>query len=358
MASLAFFTISFIVLALLSYKGASVRPSVPALFVFGDSLADVGNNNYLDIPVNLKSNYLYYGIDFPGRVATGRFTNGFNSIDYIAQNLGFKMSPPPYLSIKNTQQMNQGVSFASSGSGILKTTNNVTLNMATQVKYFKHVTHAMKKKLGARLCKDTLAKSLYIVVTASNDMFAYYASTEAGNSTANTQFISGLVDKFIDQLTSIYKHGGRKLAIYGTGQIGCIPYLRNLVPSGGCIEELNQLSLQFNTVAKQRIHQLSNQLAGFNYSYSNSYNVASTILASPTAFGFTEIKSACCGAGKFNGAEQCNPNATYCSSRNEYFFWDWVHPTQAIYNLTSYFSLYANSTSLVEPVNFKQLVDL
>ncbi|KAJ3681940.1 hypothetical protein LUZ60_014513 [Juncus effusus] len=353
MASLlAFFTVFLLGAALvLSKADKSVNVlSIPALFVFGDSLSDVGNNNYLNLTATFKANFPHYGIDIPGQVPTGRFSNGFNSIDFIAQNLGFKMSPPPYLSIKSTNQMLQGVNFASAGSGILETTNNGTLNMVTQAKYFENTVDALKKKLGTKLAKDSLAKSLYMVGTGSNDMFAYYEATGAANSTANTQFISDLVDKLIEHLMAIYNLGARKFAVSGTSYVGCVPFLRNLVLSGYCIEELNQMSIQFNMVARQRIQQLSNQLTGFKYAHSDWYNVVSAILESPSAFGFTDVISVCC-------EDQCNINATCCSRRNEYFFWDSFHPTEALYNVTSQFLLYANSTRFVEPINFKQLAE-
>ena len=49
-------------------------PKVPALIAFGDSIVDTGNNNYLTTVV--KANFPPYGQDFPGGVATGRFSNG------------------------------------------------------------------------------------------------------------------------------------------------------------------------------------------------------------------------------------------------------------------------------------------
>lgn len=54
---------------------------VPANFVFGDSLVDVGNNNYI---VSLsKANYVPNGIDF-GK-PTGRYTNGRTIVDIIGK---------------------------------------------------------------------------------------------------------------------------------------------------------------------------------------------------------------------------------------------------------------------------------
>ena len=56
----------------------------PALYVFGDSILDVGNNNYLpgaDVP---RANTPCYGVDFPGGARpTGRWSNGYNIADFV-----------------------------------------------------------------------------------------------------------------------------------------------------------------------------------------------------------------------------------------------------------------------------------
>ena len=59
----------------------NAQPKVPAIYVFGDSTADVGNNNYL--PGAGKVNFLPYGIDFPDSIPTGRWTNGYNFVDFF-----------------------------------------------------------------------------------------------------------------------------------------------------------------------------------------------------------------------------------------------------------------------------------
>lgn len=53
---------------------------MPAMFVFGDSLIDNGNNN--DLPSLAKANYYPYGIDFSNG-PTGRFSNGYTIVDEI-----------------------------------------------------------------------------------------------------------------------------------------------------------------------------------------------------------------------------------------------------------------------------------
>jgi hypothetical protein len=57
------------------------EPEVTAMFIFGDSLIDNGNNNY--IASIAKANFLPYGIDFLEGCPTGRFCNGGTTVDFI-----------------------------------------------------------------------------------------------------------------------------------------------------------------------------------------------------------------------------------------------------------------------------------
>lgn len=65
--------------------GDETRFHVPALYVFGDSTVDSGNNNFLT--TKSKANYTPYGIDFDGGKPTGRFTNGRTEADFIGNKL-------------------------------------------------------------------------------------------------------------------------------------------------------------------------------------------------------------------------------------------------------------------------------
>lgn len=56
--------------------------TIPALFAFGDSIVDPGNNNY--ISTLIKCNFPPYGRDFAeGNLPTGRFSNGLIPSDII-----------------------------------------------------------------------------------------------------------------------------------------------------------------------------------------------------------------------------------------------------------------------------------
>lgn len=59
----------------------STSHAVPALFIFGDSTVDAGNNNGL--PTLAQATFWPYGKDFDTHIPTGRFADGRLSVDYI-----------------------------------------------------------------------------------------------------------------------------------------------------------------------------------------------------------------------------------------------------------------------------------
>ena len=63
-----------IVVTLISPVVEAQDKKPPATFIFGDSLVDVGNNDYIFILAS--ANHKPYGIDTADQVATGRFCNG------------------------------------------------------------------------------------------------------------------------------------------------------------------------------------------------------------------------------------------------------------------------------------------
>ena len=90
----------FMVLSSVSGQGSA---KVPAMFIFGDSLIDNGNNN--NLPSFAKANYFPYGIDFDGG-PTGRFSNGYTMVDEIGSpslSLSLSLSMCVCISTHNTK---------------------------------------------------------------------------------------------------------------------------------------------------------------------------------------------------------------------------------------------------------------
>ncbi|KAM6552295.1 hypothetical protein CsatB_002103 [Cannabis sativa] len=108
-----------VIITIISYVNAN--PKVSCFFIFGDSLADNGNNNNLNTLA--KVNYKPYGIDFIDSQPTGRFTNGRTTVDIIGEFLGFEKLIPAFASLDNNSfNLLSGANYASGGAGILRQT--------------------------------------------------------------------------------------------------------------------------------------------------------------------------------------------------------------------------------------------
>nr|XP_010905234.1 GDSL esterase/lipase At5g55050 [Elaeis guineensis] len=333
---------------------------VPAIYVFGDSTADVGNNNYL--PGNSpRANFPHNGIDFPFSRPTGRFSNGYNGVDFLAMHMGFRRSPPPFLSLTNKTKHQimrglKGVNFASGGSGIALESMGSTISMTKQIQNFAMIKSNITARIGTKTADYLLSRSIFLISTGGNDIFAYYSQINSPNNTGEELFVTTLVSKYGDHVKELYTLGARKFGVVDVPLIGCCPYPRSLNTTGGCIDMMNELALGFNNAVRALMQNLSWTLKGMKYSIGSSYALVLSVMKNPEALGYKEIKTACCGAGKFNARTGCTPNATYCSDRHHYLFWDMLHPTHRTSKLAG-LAIYYGSQKFATPINFKQLVE-
>jgi hypothetical protein len=97
------------------------------MFVFGSSVVDNGNNNFLN-GSGVRADYLPYGVDFP-LGPSGRFSNGRNVIDALGELLRLPGLVPPFADPRTRGRAAlHGVNFASGGSGILDHTGQLTVS--------------------------------------------------------------------------------------------------------------------------------------------------------------------------------------------------------------------------------------
>lgn len=342
------------------------------MFVFGDSTLDVGNNNYLAGPGVPQANKPYYGIDFPGSVPTGRFSNGYNIADYLAKSMGFASSPPPYLSLApSTGRLvltarGSGVSYASGGAGILDSTNaGNNIPLSKQVQYFKSTKAQLVTKLGSRATHLLLSRSVFLFSVGSNDLFVFataQASAHNNKSAADQQrdvatLYASLISNYSATITDLHTMGARKFAIINVGLLGCVPVARlsGGTKTGACLDGLNELASGLDDALAVLLASLASRLPGFTYSLADYYGLSMATFDDPGASGYTDVADACCGGGRFGAEADCLPNATVCSNRDQHAFWDRVHPCQRGAMLTAQNFYDSRPGRYTAPINFKQL---
>ncbi|OWM86168.1 hypothetical protein CDL15_Pgr010992 [Punica granatum] len=332
---------------------------LPAIFVFGDSFVDVGNNNYL--PLSLaKANFPHNGIDFPSRKATGRFSNGKNIVDLLAEKVGLP-SPPPYLSIDSDSSTSYlwGVSFASGGAAIFNTTSNPlntqSIPLWQQVEYYLKVHDHLTKQLGSAHAQKHLSKSLFFIVIGSNDILAY--SRSINQNIPPKKYVNQMTTLLKAKLKILHTHGARKFMVVGLPPVGCCPAQRIQNETRGCREDTNTWTVMYNEALESMSKELKSELKDMSYSYSHTYPLIHGFIQDPASNGFKEVKTACCGLGNLNAQFPCLPTSTHCSNRTDHLFWDLYHPTEAA-SRRFIDNVFDGPPQYTSPVNVRQLIAL
>ncbi|XP_039061217.1 GDSL esterase/lipase At1g71250-like [Hibiscus syriacus] len=164
----------FISFAILVLQHSNDAAAQRALFVFGDSLVDVGNNNFLNSIA--KSNYFPYGIDF-NMQPTGRFSNGKTFVDIIGEMLSLPY--PSAFADPNTRgvKLLGGVNYASAAAGILDESGQhygQRYILSQEVLNFETTLDQLRTMMGRDNLKNFLGKSVAVLVFGSNDYINNY----------------------------------------------------------------------------------------------------------------------------------------------------------------------------------------
>ncbi|XP_072997383.1 GDSL esterase/lipase At4g16230-like isoform X1 [Typha latifolia] len=337
---------------------------LPANFIFGDSLVDAGNNNY--ISTLSKANLQPNGIDFPSHQPTGRFTNGRTIVDILGQELGLGFSPP-YLAPDTTGAVVlKGVNYASGAGGILNQTGNFfggRINLDAQIDNFANNRQDIISSLGMPSAVSLLRKALYSVTMGSNDFINNYLtpvlSVPERASVSPEMFVDAMISKYRQQLTRLYSLDARKIVVANVGPIGCIPYVREIHPLAGnnCADFPDQLAQYYNKRLKDLISELSLNFEGSLFLYADVYHIVSDIFQNYEYYGFEVADSACCFVGgRFGGLLPCGPTSKVCPDRSKYVFWDPYHPSDAANTIIAR-RLLDGDLADISPMNVRQLVN-
>ncbi|KAF7080242.1 hypothetical protein CFC21_084347 [Triticum aestivum] len=266
---------------------------VPVTYVFGDSMSDVGNNNYFQLSL-ARSNYPgpwpWYGID--------------------SVKFGIP-PPPPFLSLSMADDdFLVGVNFASGGAGILNDVYFVEyFSFDEQISCFETVKRAMIAKIGKEAAKETVNAAMFQIGLGSNDYINNFLQPFMADGTTYTH------DQFI-RLLRLYGLGARKVAFNGLPPLGCIPSQRV------------NYAVQFNAAAKKLLDGMNAKLPGAQMALADCYSVVKELIDHPQRNGFTTSDTSCCGVDTKVGG-LCLPDSTPCRDRKAYVFWDAYHTSDA-----------------------------
>ncbi|KAL2645393.1 hypothetical protein R1flu_012980 [Riccia fluitans] len=329
---------------------------IDAIFVFGDSVVDAGNNNFYPNAA-FKSNIIPYGKTY------------FNKP--TAQYLGLPLMKA-YLD-PSTKDYTQGVDFASAGSGFvpsIKATLHAVLggdvaNIDQQLQWFSQVKASLVSSVGTQKTDKLLRRSLFIVSAGGNDIsWGYALNPFLRQQYTADQFSSIIIEAIYNTTLTLFNQGAKKIVLSAIGPIGCLP--GNVAGNNGtCVETINDLAKLFNSKFPALLARVNANCEGAQVVYVDHFNVVEGFIKNGASHGFTKGSHACCGTGDYNGqlggcgAVDGNGTALYnlCSKAelDQYVFWDYAHPTEKTYGILA--DLFIHGTGVVKPYNISSLCD-
>ncbi|KAB1209149.1 GDSL esterase/lipase 2 [Morella rubra] len=279
-----------------------------ALFVFGDSLYDVGNNNYINTNSDYRSNVWPYG-ETTFKYPTGRFSDGRIIPDFIAEYAKLPLISP-YLN-PAYRQYADGANFASAGAGALVGTHRgFVVDLQAQLSYFKNLIGMLRRKLGDTDARALLGRAVYLFSIGINDYLAPFATN------SNARYLLILIAYF--RAKEIHKNGGRKFGFQSLPPVGSLPS-RRAVNHGAATEEAIARVILHNKVLPKVLVKLERkQLKGFRYSMANMVQ------------GREDRMLWNC---PYRGINSCGGRRSVkeyelCDDPKEYVFFDSAHPSQ------------------------------
>uniref|UniRef100_A0A7N0UL63 GDSL esterase/lipase n=1 Tax=Kalanchoe fedtschenkoi TaxID=63787 RepID=A0A7N0UL63_KALFE len=170
-----------------------------ALFIFGDSIYDAGNNIYE--PANSHINYYPYGETYFSK-PTGRVSDGRIIPDFVADYMKIPFIRP--YSQPGFTNYTDGANFASSGASVLPENRPYATYLALQLKNFESVATKIENERGGKTANLLVSNAIYLISIGGND----YADLPSNTTSAARK---RMVARVLATLSSALK--GSKLEI-------------------------------------------------------------------------------------------------------------------------------------------------
>lgn len=249
-------------------------PKYDAIYVFGDSLCDVGNI------------YIYTKKADPPSPPyfNGRFSNGPIWVEHLASSLGLPMLP----------LLAGGTDYALGGAWMtapVSTPEGTILDVTQQVELYL-TDHKGKAD----------PKALYIIEGGSNDILGAIAKGGGSASALGAEIATDLSNN----VAALRKAGAEHFLV---------PNLLNIAAAPGAAANRT-----FASAATVATNKTLNELLGSEGStvlLLDEYTISLAIGVDKTHFGFTNVTTPCLSATN-----------KVCSDSDHTFFWDAVHPTE------------------------------
>ncbi|KAJ2715468.1 hypothetical protein H4R19_001193 [Coemansia spiralis] len=302
----------------------AVQAATPTLYIFGDSLSDVGTLRQLTL-----------GLVPPPPYWQGRFSSGPVWNEYLAPLLGYNL-------------YNKAIGGATSDNKDSSVLNLVPLNPINipssqdQINFFKAIQpfYALSA---------TRSSDIAVLEIGANDFFAQVFKMAAGTLTPDS-FIATLSTAVLGQLEQLRRIRFKNFVIPDMAHIQWTSFAKLLQ-----VEAVANLTVtRYNQVLAQKVVAWASSSADLGFvvmvPIGKFVDVTALSPAVYQALGLTNVETACVGGNTLNLVQADNKlsallnmvldakNDLMCTNPSTNYFFDIVHPAERVQRLFGYYA--------------------
>ncbi|KAL3828654.1 hypothetical protein ACJIZ3_017456 [Penstemon smallii] len=310
---------------------SSSSSSVTAMYVLGDSSVDCGDNTpfYTILHRNLSL--------FP--------CNGSDITllpQLLAKQMGLPYTIPFYSQNSSIHGILGGVNFGSAEATILYPESQGYQSLNQQLRQVFETIQLLQLQLGEKTANDFISSSLFYISFGKDDFIDYFLYNSSKISSLNysgQNFSHILVHQMTNAIRNLYATNVRKIIVSGVLPLGCAPRLllkwdnSSESEKKGCFDEVNLMVLEYNTRLEDSVVSINAELPDAHIVFCDVYRAMMEFINNPGDYGIEDVKSACCGLGRYGGVSGCISTDMACSRASTRVWWDFYNPTPAVNSL-------------------------
>jgi len=157
--------------------------------------------------------------------------------------------------------------------------------------------------------------TLFVLDTAYFDLFDILQGADPND------VIPAMLESIGTNIYILNQCGARNLLVANIAPVGLSP----MIPDDGSKELVNALSMGYNAAVQAVLAVYAGEPFNMNISTFDLFHSFADMAANPEAYGFTNVAETCVTFGVTDDA--------FCKNRDEYLFWDALHPTKKAHAL-------------------------
>jgi len=166
-------------------------------------------------------------------------------------------------------------------------------------------------------------KALFVVWSGSNDVGDVLRLAAAGKSAAAATRMAEAIQDIGTVLAGLVGSGVDQLLVPNVPDLGLVPEINGNFDAK---QTATNLSVFYNAALDAILDSLSQSMAHPTIYRFDTFGFLHEVTASPSAFGFTNVKDACL-TGLFVVPPLPGTTVKVCDNPDKYLFWDAIHPT-------------------------------